>query len=358
VTLDTVRADHTSAYGYTKKTTPALTALAKRGTLFEHAYAPGSDTQRALMPLASGLPLSKTPRTKTEWPTILREAVTVAERMKKRGYATAAISSFTWLRRDRGFDQGFDHFDESPFRDNHPERKTTGAHAVRNAIALYQKLAKKDAPLFLWLHLFDAHANYLPHKGIDFGRGEVARYDGEIAYVDQQLAKLVKAVEGAPQRAKRTVWVVHGSHGEAFDEHGFKGHGTQLYEEVIRVPLVVVPPSSGPQRFSQRAVSTFDIAPTLLDYAGANRDNIEGVSLRGAIAGRGLSRPAVVAHAWRRSVVIDWPLKLLTYRRRSGKRRLLLFDLVADPGETKDLSGVRKDDLRRLIKLRKQRTGS
>src|SRR5690606_28795646 len=90
VTLDTVRADHTSAYGYEHDTTPRLAELAGRGVLFERAYATASDTQRALAPLVVGRRLNRAARDKREWPTLLPENDTVAERMKRAGYVTAA----------------------------------------------------------------------------------------------------------------------------------------------------------------------------------------------------------------------------------------------------------------------------
>jgi choline-sulfatase len=354
VTLDTVRADHTSLYGYKKNTTPELSKLAARGLVFEYAYAPGSDTQRALIPLVSGAALSRTPRTKSRWPAILRETETVAERIKKRGYVTAAVSSFTWLRKDRGFSQGFDRFVESPFRDNHPERYSTGERAVKAAIKSYRWLKKKKKPLFLWVHFFDAHARYLQHPSFKFGGGPMARYDSEIAFVDHQLGRLVEAVEEDSKRSKQTLWIVHGSHGEAFGEHGQEGHGTQLYDEVLRVPMLLVPPGGTAKRYRQSAVSTFDIAPTLLDFAGATHGQAEGISLRPLALGRGLQRGPIVAHSWRRSAVIDWPYKLLTYRRRNGRLRRLLFNLQVDSGETKDLSEKEPKKLRTLIALHKK----
>jgi choline-sulfatase len=110
VTLDTVRADHTSAYGYDKDTTPTLKALAARGVRFEHAFATATDTQRALAPLVTGRRLSQSARDRREWPTLYAENDTIAERMRRAGYATGAVTSFTWLSDERGFAQGFDRF--------------------------------------------------------------------------------------------------------------------------------------------------------------------------------------------------------------------------------------------------------
>src|SRR5690606_29517786 len=178
------------------------------------------------------------------------------------------------------------------------------------------------------------------------------RYDAEIAYTDAQLEKLLAQIAAGP-RADRTVVVVHGSHGEAFGEHDKTGHGSDVYEEMIRVPLLIAAPGGATGRYDARAVSVLDVAPTILDYAGASRDDVEGVSLRPALEKQTLERPPVLSFADRRTAVIDWPLKLRVVRRNGGKDRLILFDLREDPKETKDIAADHGDDLRRLDDLRK-----
>jgi arylsulfatase A-like enzyme len=352
VTLDTVRADHTSLHGYERPTTPVLAELGARGVVFERAYAAGNDTQTALMPLVTGLRYADSAHTRTEWPKIRDEAETIAERLHGAGYATAAVTSFTWLRRDRGFEQGFDHFDESPWTEVHPEREITGDRAARAAGAIYEKLAGGSAPLFLWVHLFDAHGKYVEHPGPSFGKKPVDRYDGEIAFVDTQLGAVVRTIERSP-RAARTLLVVHGSHGEAFGEHGKEGHGNDVYDEEVRVPLVVVAPGARPARWDADAVSILDVAPTLLDYAGAPRAGTAGVSLRAAIEGdAAFERPPVAIRGPRRLAIVDWPLKLVVRERKDGEDRLLLFDLAADPTEKLDVSDKRREDLVRMNALR------
>ena len=353
ITLDTVRADRTSLYGYDKATTPRLKQLGETGVVFEHAYATGSDTQGALVPLLSGRYYRDTPHTAKEWPRIRDEADLVAERLKAGGYATGAVVSFTWLRKGRGFAQGFDEFDESSWSDRHPERESTGEQALKAAVALHEKLAAGTEPLFLWLHLFDAHAKYIEHPGYDFGSGTSGFYDGELAFVDAQLGAFLDAVHASP-RADQTVFLVHGSHGEAFGEHGQTGHGNHLYDEMIRVPLLVAAPGASAARRGERAVSTLDLVPTLLDYAGLKADAFPGTSLRPAAEGKPLERPPVVAYVGRRVALIDWPLKLIASARDDRADRLLLFDLGTDPGERRDLSQDRKDDLGRLDALRKK----
>lgn len=349
VTLDTVRADRTSAYGYERATTPNLERLASEGVLFDNAYAVASDTRRAIMPIVSGTPLSKTPRSSAEWPHIDRDARTNAERLKDAGYSTAAVSSFTWIRSDKGFAQGFDHFDERPFRTHHPERESTGEMAAKVATELYGKLSKGDAPLFLWVHLFDAHEHYVTHPGLDFGGSNSGRYDGEIAFVDRQLGVLMDVVKKGG-RADRTLWLVHGSHGEGFNEHGHEGHDRELYDEMIRVPMVIAGQGVVAAKH-QGAVSTLDLSPTLLSLAGAGLDGVDGVSLTPVLLGEPLSHPPVVAHAWMRTVVIDWPFKLMVKKRVEREPRLLLFDLSNDAGEQRDVAAEQPDVLQRLEKL-------
>lgn len=357
VTLDSVGARHCSLYGYARNTTPHLAELAARGTLFEHAYAAGSNTQRALMAVVSGNALSATPNGGGEWPRIDDAVQTIAERMKAAGYRTGAVTSFTWLRKDRGFDQGFDIFDETAFREQHPERMVTGHVAVERAIVAYEQLARGSEPLFLWVHLFDAHEEYLEHDGIDHGKDgkdlalgkSGVLYDGEVTYVDRQLGKILKRVAEGP-RAARTLWVVHGSHGEAFGEHGDRGHGGALiHDEVLLVPLVMAGPAIQNGRYTRGAVSVLDVPPTVLERAGASTDGLAGHSLVAVLRGDdGFERPPVLAYATQRTAVVDWPLKLVVKRRAAKSERWLLFDLESDPGETKDLSEQRGADVRRL----------
>lgn len=345
VTLDTVRADHTSAYGYDKKTTPRLEALAAHGALFEHAYAPASDTQRAYLPLFSAVSYRDTPKSKRSWPTLQDEANTLAERMKAAGYQTAFVSSFQWMSEERGFHQGFDHFTEA-FREEHPERGVTGPHAIRAARAILEKTQGDAKPLFLWVQLFDAHEEYHRHQGFSFGHGDEGAYDSEIAFVDKQLGDLVDAVEASPLKGK-VAWIVHGSQGEGFGEHDVKGHGRELYEEMVRVPLIVALPGAPETRIKGAAVSTLDIVPTVLELAGASGESV-GVSLAGAARGLPLQREPVRIGNSKRSALIDFPLKIVLFERGEKRDRVLLFDLAADPNEQKDLSSDRREDVSRL----------
>jgi choline-sulfatase len=350
VTLDTVRADHTSAYGYAQATTPRLASLAAQGALFERAYASGGDSQRALAPLLTGRSLADSPHDKREWPTMSADNDTLAERLKRGGYRTGAVTSFTWLSELRGFSQGVDYW-KPVFTEAHPERESTGPLAIKAALNIWKELEADPHPVFLWVHLFDAHERYLEHPGIRFGKGKAALYDGEIAFVDQQLGELYDGIGKSP-RAGKVTWIVHGSQGEGLGEHDFTGHGGDLYEEVMRVPLVIAAADGKPGRHTA-PVSTLDLGATIIDLAGAEAEGLSGVSLAPIARGE-LARPhgPVYARSPRRAALIEWPLKLMVIEKKKAADRVLLFDLAKDPAEKEDLASARPDDIERLQKER------
>jgi choline-sulfatase len=348
ITMDSVRADHASAYGYDKPTTPRLAELAQRGVLFERAYAAASDTQRAYTPLVTGRRFARSARDKREWPTLLGDNDTLAERLRRSGYVTAAVTSFTWLSDERGFDQGIDRF-ETVYKDAHPERGVTGPLAVRAARKILSDLESRAQPLFVWVHLFDAHEKYLEHKGIDFGKGRAGAYDGEVAFVDQQVGALLDAVTKSP-RGARTVVVVCSTNGEGLDEHDFTGHSGELYEEAIRVPLVIAVPNGKPGKVAA-AVSLVDVVPTLLELGAAPREGTDGGSLVPWLRGdAGASSGPVFVRSKKGAALIDGSLKLMVMDRKKEKQSFL-FDLATDPGEKTDLAASRPADVERLSKL-------
>ncbi len=344
LTLDAVRADHLGSYGYKRKTSPHLDALASQSAVFERAYAAGPETRTAIAPLVTCKHLVESVRDQRKWPTLLRANETLAERLRAGGYATGAVSSFQWLSKARGFDQGFDLFDEHPFRRVHPEKGVTGAHAVAQAMQTYDKLLDTDKPLFLWVHMFDAHKAYNGHDSFDFGRQEVDHYDSEIAYMDKELSRLIEHV-GKSKRARKTVWIVHGSHGEAFGEHGFRGHPPKFFDEVVRVPLMIKLPWAKPTRVKDAAVSVLDIPATVLSLAFGKVDDCTGkpiAALAEGMSDQVAGRPMLLvayaglhgqapAYGW-----LNQHVKYVLYAWREGEKTRL-FDLQADPEEKTDL---------------------
>lgn len=355
ISFDSVRADHLGIYGYGRPTSPKLDSFAAHAIVFDHAYAAGPETRTAVAPLVTGLYLEQTARDDRPWPTLLDSNETLAERLRKAGYATGAVTSFQWLSTERGFSQGFALFDEGPFRKAHPEKRTTGAHAIAQAIRVYDDLVTSNKPVFLWVHLFDPHQKYLSHSERDFGDKDVDRYDGEIAYDDRELDRLIDHVR-ATVRGARTVWIIHGTHGDGFGEHGYRGHPPAAYQESIHVPLVVAVPSGAGRRIGSQVVSTIDIPATLLDLAGAAFSGMAGRSFRALLEqdsarfderGGVLVSSAGLSTREKTRAWIEPGIKLIVVSGRTGERASL-FDLRADPDEKNDVIASRAEDAKRL----------
>ncbi len=351
ITLDAVRADHSSTYGYLKDTTPKLTALAQKGLVFEHAYAAAGDAQHAIVPLISGKSLANTPHDKREWPTIAPEVDTLAERLQKAGYKTGGVTSFAWLSEERGFSQGFDQW-KPIYVNQHPERDTTGNLAVNGALAVWKSLEGEGAPIFLWVHLFDAHEKHIQHKGFsNFGTGKKGAYDGEVSFVDHCVGELLEALSASPRGARATV-VVQGSYGQSLEEHEKVAKGAEVFDDLLHVPFLVAGPGVKPGRYVTQAVSMMDLAPTLADLGGASKDGFAGHSLAPILSGAlETNLGAVFVRGRHALALIDWPLKLMVAERKKGERTLL-FDLGKDPGEREEVSSSRGEDMQRLMKQR------
>lgn len=257
ITLDTTRADHLGAYGHTLARTPHLDALAARGLRFERAFTPVPLTIPAHTSLFTGL-----------WPPrhgvrdngdhhLSSEATTLAERLQAQGWRThAAVGAFVTQSR-WGFGQGFDGYDEDLGVSS--DRLSWVVERPADAVVDDALAALGAGVDFLWVHLFDAHSPYQPPE--PFHSQHPGRpYDGELAWLDHQLGRLLEAV---PEHA---IVVVAGDHGEALGE-GEPEHGLLVGEATTRVPLLLVAPGVAPG-VVQRPVSLVDITPTLLRLTG------------------------------------------------------------------------------------------
>jgi choline-sulfatase len=201
-------------------------------------------------------------------------------------------------------------------------------------------------PFFMWIHYVDPHAEYVAHEGFDFGPSSRQRYDGEVAFVDHHVGRVLDALEKS-LFYDRTAIIITSDHGEAFAEHGMIRHGFELWEELVRVPLIVRVPGVSPRHFETRR-SAIDLAPTILDLCGVpaptntESDFLHGTSLVPDLFTANGSEPharpifidmAAGPNNADRQALIDGDEKLTG----SGGRALSLYDLRGDPGETKDL---------------------
>jgi arylsulfatase A-like enzyme len=262
VTIDALRADHVGAYGYARKTTPALDALAAEGVVFEHAYTPTPHTSYAISSLMTGKYLRPILQLEAAAGGARRPDETWAGLLRAYGFRTAAFypPAIFFVDAERFADlqqRGLD-FEYAKVEFAAPDLRASQVEG-------YLKAAPTDHPLFVWVHLFEPHEPYLKHAAHDFGDGEVDRYDSEIAAADAGLGSMVRAFRAARPGG---VVIVTADHGEAFGDHGARYHGTTVYEEQVRVPLVVSAPGLVAQRRVRQPVQLVDLMPTLLSAYG------------------------------------------------------------------------------------------
>ena len=352
ITIDTLRADHLGHLGYPRDTSPHLDALAARGTHFQWAFAQGSQTRASMPSLFIGRYLSEIERSPDLWPYIHPQNTTLAERLQQHGYHTAGIPSHRYFLPGYGLDQGFAEWDLAIIRrfQRRMPSVVTGHLVTDRAMKWLNHRDPAAAPFFLWLHYFDPHHIYQDHEGVDFGAEEIDRYDEEIRYTDEQIGRLLQALAASPF-ADRTYVIVHSDHGEGFYEHGYRHHGQHLYNDQIRVPLIIAGPALTARAVSQ-PVALLDIAPTILALAGAPiPSELRGMSLLPYARGESPPRGPVfiemikdATHSDRRAI-IDWPWKLqygITFDEYT------LFDLSTDPDEQIDLAAAQLETFDRL----------
>ncbi len=265
VTLDTTRADRLGCYGYADATTPTLDALAASGIRCENAYCqvpltlPSHTVMfTALNPPATGIHVNAVGALSETVPTL-------AERFDARGYRTGAFIAATVLDSRYGLDRGFDHYDDSFQNAEHRDvlhAIERPANEVSDA-ALAWLDDSPDEPFLAWVHYFDPHSPYAPPEGYEeYGNHP---YDGEIAFMDAQLGRLITWLDERKLREK-TLIVIAGDHGEAFGEHGEEGHGLLLYEPTVRVPVILNWPGRVPAgKVLDFGVGLVDLAPTVLE---------------------------------------------------------------------------------------------
>jgi arylsulfatase A-like enzyme len=395
VSLDTLRADHLTPYGYQRPTSPVLAAFAAEAVRFEAAHAHATATLPShLSLLTSLLPpqlgITRPGPHRSQATTRLRLAdavVTLAEVLRDHGYHTAAFSDGGYVHPFYGFDQGFEHFSVTSLQQG----------AYRNGLRRSLDRLREwldgrdppDAPVFVFLHTYDIHEPYsapkpfdrafsdLDYAGFRALRGFDARpvelsrrraeltsedverargfYDNGVRATDQALARLFALLRrhGLYQPA---LIAVLSDHGEEFLDHGDFGHGPRVYQELARVPLLIrLPGGEQAGRVVPGPVGLIDVAPSLLDFAGLPvPEDFAGRSLRGVMTGADTG-------AWleQRPLYVDVPdvtsgvaaLRRGDWKLIRGPEGPELYRLDRDPGERRDLAAREPERVRELSQL-------
>ena len=339
VTIDTLRPDHLHCYGYPDIQTPALDELAHTGVLFENAVAQAPLTPPSHASIFTG-----------QYPTVHHVRNTggfvlqsssrpLARILHDQGWDTAAFVSSAVLKKAFGFNNGFDVYDDQmprggsrrDFRED-PERR--GSDTVDRALQWLNTQSGK--PYLLWVHLYDPHMPYNP-PGEFKEKYENHPYDGEIAYVDQQIGRLVGAV-GKKSPGGKTIIAVLSDHGESLSEHGEYTHGVFLYDATLRIAFLMAGPGIPSGKRIKQQVRSIDFLPTVLSLLGGDApSNVQGASLVPAFNGSAAPTEISYEETLFPKLSMGWS-ELRGIRTDSWKYirapRPELYDLVHDPHET------------------------
>ncbi|HEY4015160.1 MAG TPA: sulfatase-like hydrolase/transferase [Polyangiaceae bacterium] len=356
LTVDALRPD-LGYMGYPREVSPRIDALAAESTIYERAYSISTYTGYALPPMMASRYPSEMPRTNRHELRYLPQNVLLAERMKQAGFRTAGAASHFLFAPELGWTDGIDRFlrplpEGNAPPGSHIDRYYTSRRLADATVSLLDDPEVTRGRFFIWVHFLDPHKQYLKHAGFSkFGNGQRDLYDGEIAFTDYHIGRVLDALAAA-HLADRTVVILTGDHGEAFGEHGEYFHGRDLWDEIVRVPLIIHVPGVPPRRVSRR-VSHADLAPTVLDLAGIAPDaGARGESLlREIFGGEVPNRPILVdqprnPYYTSKRAFIENGMKM-HYMMDSNTFRL--YDLDRDPGETHDLA---PEDPARLLRMR------
>lgn len=390
VVVDTLRADHLSTGGYERGTSPSLAALAREGTTFRRCYAHSSSTRPSVATILTSRFVSAHGVVTQGADGLARDVPYLPEILQGHGFRTLAFVTNPQLHPRLGFARGFDSFDAMFQRGVDPtdlnafDLVSGRADAVVARVRAAIEALPPGQPFFAYVHLLDPHGPYEPPPGFrerfidpayrgpvtgslfDFKAYDLFRsdprqlaqfvglYDGEIAATDAAIGTLVDWLRSSGRLA-RTLIVITADHGEEFLEHGDLGHGLTLYEEVVRVPLVLAGPGVPRARASDALVGLIDVTPSILALVGlaAPDGALQGRSLRGAwpllggdrrtallLEGPGVGAVArdgrLVPRVTR--AVVTGERKIVSTENVRGEpawNALEVFDLRADPSEQK-----------------------
>jgi choline-sulfatase len=299
ILLDAVRADHLTPYGYTRRdTTPFLASLAEKSVVFDRAYAVSTWTPSSMASIFTSLyvnqhgVLTGYRATKTalergeniELNRIPSTVETLPEVMKRLGYRTFGVADNLNICERMGFSRGFDQFS--------PHNKE-GSDVVNKQIRDWRGAIRSAGKYFLYIHYMDAHVPYRPRapwydEKVKPAEASAAAYDSNLSLIDERVRKVFEILDFS----KDTLVVVTADHGEEFQDHGGAGHKNKLYNELLRVPLIVYFPERLSPRRVADPVSNIDLLPTFRELAGDKPSRFDqGISFFKTLAGPPTGEP-------------------------------------------------------------------
>jgi arylsulfatase A-like enzyme/thioredoxin-like negative regulator of GroEL len=357
ISIDTTRADRLGCYGEPGGPTPNLDRWAAAGVLFQNAVTPVPITLPAHTSLLTGLlPRHHGVRDNGIY-RVPEDVPTLASILRQAGYETAAVVGSAILDREYGLARGFQRYDDAVGGGGLAIAERDASAVSDAAISVARSL---HPPFFLFVHYFDPHAAYEPPAPFA-ERFRDDPYEGEIAYVDEQIGRLRDALVGLGL-LEGTIVAVVSDHGESLGEHGEPTHGVFLYQATLHVPMIVVAPATWPVgRRVATLASLTDVAPTLLELSGQKVPaGLDGRSLAPAVWNRAVSERWLPlesefgydSYGWARLVgLTDGSWKWV------GAPEPELYDLTHDPHERRNLAGDRGREAEKLAALWRKTAG-
>ena len=360
ITLDTLRADHLPMYGYQNVKTPNLDRLASNSFVFEDAISQAPLTLPSHSSMMTGrLPIGHGVRDNAGF-FLDHGETTLAEEMKGLGYATGAfVSAFVldsrW-RLDQGFDLYYDNFNIAQFQDVNPgdiQRKAEETEIE----ASHWLDANKDQKFFAWVHYYDPHDPYEPPEPY-FSEYSNKPYDGEIAYIDEYVGKLLNKLNEL-EISDKTIVLIAADHGESLGEHSEATHAMFVYNTTQHVPFLIHVPGSAGTRV-KGIVRLIDLMPTVLELVGVKvPTSVQGKSLYSMMKGKEDLRRTAYSESVYAELHYGWsPLESITTQQYKYIQapNAELYDRINDPAETKNLikekssiAKVLKDQLQEIV---------
>jgi choline-sulfatase len=360
ITVDSLRADMPWA-GYSRPIAPNLTEFEKRSVSYTRAYALSSYTSMSLGGLLGGRYPGEMKRDGYFFGRYHRDNKMFPERLQAAGIRTLAAHAHLYFQKGKsGFDKGFDVYELVPglkWNATTDENITGPAHE-KIAERLLGDPANTAGRFFAWFHFLDPHDQYMRHPDIKpFGRKARDLYDGEITFTDRYVGQLLEFIAKQPWGGHTAV-ILSADHGEAFGEHGCFRHAFELWQPLIRVPLMFMVPGVTARRIDLNR-SAIDIAPTILELMGIKPDGLDGVSLVPEL------------YEWQepdaRDVIVDLPRTSNSDRRRAiihDHYKIIaygddvsyqVFDLETDPDETRSLQKTDRAKYDEMVALYKRK---
>jgi arylsulfatase A-like enzyme/tetratricopeptide (TPR) repeat protein len=353
ITIDTLRPDHLRCYGDSRIETPNLDRIAQGGVLFENAVTQSPLTPPSHASIFTGLNPPAHKVRDTGGFVLSPSTPTLATFLQQRGWETGAFISSAVLKKRFGFDQGFAVYDDRMPRPGKGQEYLEDAErragdTVDRAVGWLAQ--RTNRPFFLWVHLYDPHTPYNPPPPFS-ERYRDRPYDGEIAYADREIGRLLDTLQ---QRslAGNTLLAVLSDHGESLGEHGEYSHGVFLYDATLRIAFLLSGPGVPAGMRVKQQARTIDLLPTIVELLGGRTAaSVEGSSLIPLFTGKDSNTEISYAETLFPKITMGWAeLRGIRTNRwkyiRAPKPEL--YDLSQDPGETRNVLADHSDVVRKL----------